>query len=173
MRAAVAPDFPITVKLGIRDFVPDGLDIEEGIATAVALDQAGVDAIEISAGLATTRMESTIKYAGLSRKRAIRDKLIHRAFAEEVPGNYFVDDARRVRAAVSCPVIVVGGLRRIETMESIIREGIAEFVSLGRPLIREPDLVRKIENGKRGEVDCVSCNICAVHVGVNPLKCWR
>lgn len=173
MRAGVGTEFPITVKLGIRDFVPDGLGVEEGTDTAVALEQAGVNAIEISAGLATTRMESSIKYAGLSRARAIRDKMIHRAFAKEVPGDYFVEDARRVREAVSCPVIVVGGLRRVDAMESIIRDGIADFVSLGRPLIREPDLVRKIENGKRGEVDCVSCNICAMHVGIHPLKCWR
>lgn len=173
MRNAVGSDFPITIKLGIRDFVPNGLSIEEGIETAIALEKAGVDAIEVSAGITTSRVESALKYAGVSRKRAIEDKMVHRAFAKEVPGNYFVEDARRVRAAVKCPLIVVGGLRRVDAMESVIKDGVADFVSLGRPLIREPNLVRKIENGKRGEVDCVSCNICAMHVGIHPLKCWR
>jgi len=44
---------------------------------------------------------------------------------------------------------------------------------LARPFIREPDLVRKIEAGKRGLVECVSCNICLDHEGTHGLKCWR
>jgi 2,4-dienoyl-CoA reductase-like NADH-dependent reductase (Old Yellow Enzyme family) len=44
---------------------------------------------------------------------------------------------------------------------------------MARPFIREPDLVRQIEAGRRGLVDCVSCNICLDHEGVHGLKCWR
>src|SRR4051812_30429251 len=49
----------------------------------------------------------------------------------------------------------------------------ADFVSLARPLIREPDLVRKIERAWRGQAECVSCNICLMHEGAHGLKCWR
>jgi 2,4-dienoyl-CoA reductase-like NADH-dependent reductase (Old Yellow Enzyme family) len=70
-------------------------------------------------------------------------------------------------------VILVGGLRTIETMEDVIAHGDADFVSLARPLIREPDLVRQIERGRSGLVDCVSCNICLQHEGVHALRCWR
>jgi 2,4-dienoyl-CoA reductase-like NADH-dependent reductase (Old Yellow Enzyme family) len=70
-------------------------------------------------------------------------------------------------------VILVGGLRTTDAMESAIADGVADFVSLARPLIREPDLVRQIEQGRRGQVDCVSCNICLMHEGVHGLKCWR
>ena len=45
--------------------------------------------------------------------------------------------------------------------------------SRARPLIREPDLLRQIEGGRTGMVDCVSCNICLMHEGSVPLKCWR
>lgn len=173
IRQVVGTDFPLSVKLGLRDFVPEGLDVEEGLATARALEAAGVDAIEVSAGLTSPRVESSIQYAGVSRRRALQDKMLHRVLAKEVPGAYFAEDARRVRRAGGCPVILVGGLRRIDVMESVVRDGIADFVSLARPFIREPDLVRKVEAGKRGEVDCVSCNICGMHAGLHPLKCWR
>jgi len=54
-----------------------------------------------------------------------------------------------------------------------VRGGVADFVSLGRPLIREPDLPNSIAAGRRGLVDCTSCNICLMHDGFHPLRCWR
>jgi 2,4-dienoyl-CoA reductase-like NADH-dependent reductase (Old Yellow Enzyme family) len=173
IRAAVGENFPLTVKLGMRDFVPGGLTVEEGLATAVLLDGLGVDAIEVTAGLTSPKMESAPRYAGIDRKRALEDKLLHRILARPVPEAYFREEARQLRQRVKCPVILMGGLRRVETMESAVAEGIADFVSLARPFIREPDLVRKIEQGRRGLVNCTSCNICIDHEGLHPLKCWR
>jgi 2,4-dienoyl-CoA reductase-like NADH-dependent reductase (Old Yellow Enzyme family) len=173
MREAVGPGFPIAWKLGLRDFVPDGLTLAEGLATAEALDRAGVDALEGSAGLMSPKAESAVQYAGVTRRRALEDKLLHRVLARPRPEAYFVEQTRRLRERVRCTVILVGGLRRVETMEAALREGIADFVSLARPLIREPDLVRQIERGRRGLVDCTSCNICLQHEGVHPLRCWR
>ncbi|MFQ5914984.1 MAG: NADH:flavin oxidoreductase [Nitrospinota bacterium] len=173
MREAVGEDFPVTVKLGVRDFVLGGLILEQGLSTAAALDRAGVNAIEVSAGLMSPKVESAVQYTALSRKRALQDNLLHRIFSKPRPEAYFREEACRVRERVGCPVILVGGLRTVETMESVIAEGVADFVSLARPFIREPDLVSKVERGKRGVVDCTSCNICIQHEGVHPLKCWR
>ena len=58
-------------------------------------------------------------------------------------------------------------------MERLLAAGDADFLSLARPLIREPDLVRQIEAGRRGMVDCVSCNICVMHEQRDGLRCWR
>jgi 2,4-dienoyl-CoA reductase-like NADH-dependent reductase (Old Yellow Enzyme family) len=74
---------------------------------------------------------------------------------------------------VGIPVILVGGLRTVEFMSGLLTDGVADFVSLARPLIREPDLVREIEAGRTGLVDCTSCNICLMHEGVHSLQCWR
>ncbi len=46
-------------------------------------------------------------------------------------------------------------------------------MALARPLVREPDLPRQLERGRRGLVDCVSCNLCLVHEGLDGLRCWR
>jgi 2,4-dienoyl-CoA reductase-like NADH-dependent reductase (Old Yellow Enzyme family) len=173
IRGTVGPDFPLSVKLGMRDFVPNGLTFEDALETATALDRLGVDAIEVSGGLTSPKVETAMPYAGLTRRRALEDKVLHRLFARYVPEAYFREEARGVKQRVRCPVLLVGGLRSIETMESVVADGSADFVSLARPLIREPELVREIERGRRGVVDCVSCNICILHEGVHPLRCWR
>ena len=58
-------------------------------------------------------------------------------------------------------------------MNAILRDGDADFISMARPLIREPDLVRKVEAGRTGLVECVSCNMCNMHEDVHALRCWR
>jgi 2,4-dienoyl-CoA reductase-like NADH-dependent reductase (Old Yellow Enzyme family) len=173
MRRAVGDDFPITWKLGLKDFVPGGLELSDGLATAEAFDREGVDALEGSAGLMSPAAESAVQYAGVTRGQALRDKLLHRVLATPRPDAYFYDWARMLRERVSCPVILVGGLRTVEIMERAVSEGVADFVSLARPLIREPNLVLQIEGGFRGRFACTSCNICLMHEGVHELRCWR
>ena len=58
-------------------------------------------------------------------------------------------------------------------MADIVASGDADFISMARPFIREPDLPNKIRAGKRGPVDCVSCNVCIEHAGSEPIQCWR
>jgi 2,4-dienoyl-CoA reductase-like NADH-dependent reductase (Old Yellow Enzyme family) len=69
--------------------------------------------------------------------------------------------------------VLVGGMRRTETMESILSSGDADFVALARPFIREPDLVRRLAAGRQTQAACVSCNLCLLHVGHHSLRCWR
>jgi len=173
MRAAVGDDFPITNKIGLWDYVENGLTVEDGRATAELMDAAGLNAIELSAGLMSPLAESAARYVGVTRKRALEDKLLHRVFARPVAEGYYRDEARRHKANARGKTILVGGIRSVELMNEVIEDGSSDFVSLARPLIREPDLVRKIEAGRTGMVDCVSCNICLMHEGSEPLKCWR
>ena len=58
-------------------------------------------------------------------------------------------------------------------MARILESGDADFISMARPFIREPDLVRKLEAGRSGPVACVSCNMCLMHEDVHGLRCWR
>ena len=173
MRAEVGLDFPITWKLGLQDFVPGGLNLEDGLATAERFDVEGVAALEASAGLMSPVAESAQTYVGVTKRRALEDGLVHRLFKTPKPEAYFLDWAKELRSRVKCRVILVGGLRTIEVMESAIADGHSDFVSLARPLIREPDLVNQVQAGRRGLVDCVSCNICLMHDGRDTLRCWR
>jgi 2,4-dienoyl-CoA reductase-like NADH-dependent reductase (Old Yellow Enzyme family) len=168
-----AGDLPVTVKLGMRDFVDGGLVLDDALATAQALVDAGVAALEVSAGITSPTIETVQTYTGVTRRRAAEDKLVHRLFSSRRPEGYFADEAKALKAEISVPVILVGGLRTVGFMEEILRSDTADFVSLGRPLIREPDLPNQIAAGRRGLVACTSCNICMMHEGADPLRCWR
>jgi 2,4-dienoyl-CoA reductase-like NADH-dependent reductase (Old Yellow Enzyme family) len=99
--------------------------------------------------------------------------MIHRSFSRPVAEAYYRPFARAAKAAIDIPVILVGGVRSTQTMDEIVRSGDADFLAMARPFVREPDLPNQIAQGRRGSVDCVSCNICFLHEGIDPLKCWR
>lgn len=78
-----------------------------------------------------------------------------------------------IKAAIwDVPFILVGGLRRLSEMEKIVEKREADFVALSRPLVREPNLVKKFKEGKARESSCTSCNRCfAEIVHRRPLRC--
>jgi 2,4-dienoyl-CoA reductase-like NADH-dependent reductase (Old Yellow Enzyme family) len=73
---------------------------------------------------------------------------------------YFLPQARRAREATDLPLILVGGMRSLEVMENILEEGTADFISMSRPLIREPDLPNQWLEGRTEPAACISCNNC-------------
>jgi 2,4-dienoyl-CoA reductase-like NADH-dependent reductase (Old Yellow Enzyme family) len=173
VRHATGADFPIAARLGIADTVAGGLDLNDGLAIARRLAAAGLDALEVTYGVMMSYRENIRPYAGVRRLRAIADGLLHRSFSRTVAEAYYRPFARAAKSAIDIPVILVGGLRSTEVMDDIVRSGDADFLAMARPFVREPDLVNKIARGRRGPVDCVSCNICFLHEGIDPLRCWR
>jgi 2,4-dienoyl-CoA reductase-like NADH-dependent reductase (Old Yellow Enzyme family) len=145
IRRKVGDDYPVLVKLNAADFLDGGIEIEESTKIARTLAEEGIDAIEVSGSM----FES---YTG---KGAARTRIRRRE--QEA---YFLPYAEKIKEAVGdMPVILVGGIRSVPVMEQIMVEGKADFISLCRPLIREPDLPNRIREGKRN-ADCISCNGC-------------
>jgi 2,4-dienoyl-CoA reductase-like NADH-dependent reductase (Old Yellow Enzyme family) len=173
VREATGPDFPITARLGLADAVSDGLTLEDGLAIARQLAARGLAALEVTYGVMTSYRENIRPYAGTTRWRAIADGMLHRAFSAPVPEAYYRPFARAAKSAVDIPIILVGGLRSTQAMDDVVSSGDADFLAMARPFVREPDLPNKITGGRRGPVDCVSCNICFLHEGIDPLQCWR
>ena len=136
IREAV-PTLHITIKINSSDFIFGGLDKTECIAVCKLLDQAGIDSIEIS-GNGTS-------VGGIKA---------------HVNEGYFAPVAAEVAEAVSCPVIVVGGFRSMDTMKAVLNQTKIEFISLSRPLIHDPDLPNKMKAGSINLSKCVSCNRC-------------
>jgi 2,4-dienoyl-CoA reductase-like NADH-dependent reductase (Old Yellow Enzyme family) len=152
-RVLVDEDFPIMVKMNATDgFEGYGLDAPECVEIAVALEKAGVCAIEVSGGIGE---------AG--------EVMSRRAIKLRVDEGYFKEYASMIKEAVNIPVILVGGLRSQAVMDDMLIEGYSDMVSLCRPLIREPDLVVKFKKGVE-EAECTSCNQCFDESGV---KCNR
>jgi 2,4-dienoyl-CoA reductase-like NADH-dependent reductase (Old Yellow Enzyme family) len=173
IRDAVGADVPVTARLGMEDTVKPGLELEESLDRARLLADHGLDAIEPTYGVMTSYRENIRPYVGNTLGHALADGLVPQLFAGPVAEAYYRPFARALKARLAIPVILVGGLRSTGTMDDVVRSGDADFLALARPFVREPDLANKIVAGRRGLVDCVSCNICFRHEGLDPLRCWR
>jgi 2,4-dienoyl-CoA reductase-like NADH-dependent reductase (Old Yellow Enzyme family) len=173
VRQAVRPDFPVTARVGVSDAIADGLKIEEGVKRAVQLAGRGLDAIEVSYGIMSSYLENIRPYVGLDMRRAMQDWVLPRLWTRPAAEAYYRPFARAIKDATEIPVILVGGLRTTDTMADVLRSGDADFLAFARPFVREPDFPNALQAGRRGAVDCVSCNICLVHDGFDPLQCWR
>lgn len=144
VRGAVGNDFPVMVKLNGSDNLEGGLLIEDALVAARRLDEEGIDAIEVSGGTPASGEQTPVR-----QKIDTREKEA-----------YNLPLAYRIKSAVSCPVMVVGGLRSFELVEGIIRREEADYVAFSRPLIREPNLPRRWEEGNEVHARCISCNGC-------------
>ena len=139
IRKLVGPDYPILIKLGIVDFHPEGKSLSEGIDTARALEADGTDAIEVSEGFE------------LDPAHHIR---------QNATSPYYLEECPQVRQALSLPLILVGGMRALKDMQVVLDEGIADAVSMCRPFIMDPHIVRKFHEGSTDKSECNSCNGC-------------
>ena len=174
-REALPDGVALTMKVGFVDAVrePGGLGLDESVRRATRLVAAGLDAIEVSCNVMRRPTDSARQYVAVDRRRAVDDLLLHRVLERPEPEAYFAPWARALRERVDTRIVLVGGLRRRETMERVLADGTADFVALARPFIREPDLARQLAQGRAGRVDCTSCNLCLMHEGHHSLRCWR
>jgi 2,4-dienoyl-CoA reductase-like NADH-dependent reductase (Old Yellow Enzyme family) len=173
VRAAVPDGFPVTMKIGFADAPEGGLTVEESVARAARVVEAGIDAIEVSVGVMQAPTDSANTYVAVDPKRAAQDWLLHRLFAGPRPEAYFRPWAQTLRRSADTTVLLAGGMRTTETMDEVIASGDADFVGMARPFIREPDIAAQIAAGRTGRVDCTSCNLCLRHEGHHSLRCWR
>ena len=144
VRSVVGEAFPVLIKLNAADNLDGGLALADALEAARALDAAGIDAIEISAGTPAS-----------GERRPARMKI--NALEKEA---YNLALAGRVKAVVNCPVIAVGGFRSLDVAEMAVVENGMDGIALCRPLIREPDLPARWQADDRRPARCISCNGC-------------
>jgi 2,4-dienoyl-CoA reductase-like NADH-dependent reductase (Old Yellow Enzyme family) len=144
VRKTVGRDFPVMIKLNAADNLEGGLSFEDALFAAAALDRVGIDAIEASSGTPAS-----------GAKGPVRTR-IDRPDREA----YNLSLARGIKEAVGCPVMAVGGIRSFETAEKTVGAAGVDYVSMARPLIREPDLFRRWQDGDLRPAACISCNRC-------------
>ena len=87
---------------------------------------------------------------------------------------YNVDAAKAIKPALNnIPLMVVGGIRTLKEMENILDNNYADMISLSRPFIKEPFLVKNLREGKINKTSCESCNRCLAAVACHlPIKCY-
>lgn len=137
MRGKTGDDFLITMKINSTDEYPGGLTVQDFLVSCKLMADAGIDAIEVS-GNGTSHTGT----------KAGRDE------------GYFRAAAMSLAALVDVPVVLVGGLRSVEKINQYLDETKIEYISLSRPLIREPNLIQRWMQGDIKPSLCVSCNTC-------------
>lgn len=118
VRRRVAPALPVFVRLGAHDETPGGVELDLSCKAAQALAENGAALIDISGGLQGSR--------GIGKGPA-----------------YFVPYAEAIKARVRVPVMVTGGIKEPELADSIVRDGKADLVGVGRAMLEDPDWTRK------------------------------
>lgn len=149
VKDACGRGFPVIVKLNSTDFLQGGLALDDAVRVARILEREDIDGIEVSGGMAEAGRGSI--WAGLR--------------SEDEEG-YFVSNASRIKQAVKVPVFGLGGIRTLAVAERFVREGLVDLISLSRPLIRDPFLVRRFHEGLVPKSECISCNRCSNPRGI-------
>lgn len=145
IRARVGDSILVMLKINCDDFSPNGFTIEDSVEVAEAICRRGLKAIEVSGG-------------GIGRQEDLRIRA--RSLDQELAEASFAGYAEKIREAAQPTLMaLVNGIRKLKCMEAIINKDLGDLISMSRPFIREPDLVKRLRAGQEAST-CTSCNIC-------------
>jgi 2,4-dienoyl-CoA reductase-like NADH-dependent reductase (Old Yellow Enzyme family) len=150
IRRLTGPDYPILIKLGLKDYHPQGKTIDEGITSAKKFIKAGLDAVEVSEGVEEEAFHHI-------RKDAMRP--------------YYLEECRKAKQKLNIPVILVGGMRQLEDIWQVVDGGTADAVSMCRPFIMDQHIVQKFHQGIATASKCTSCNGCIAEMQKQDIHC--
>jgi 2,4-dienoyl-CoA reductase-like NADH-dependent reductase (Old Yellow Enzyme family) len=170
VREAVGGEIAVTAKLNMADGVTGGFWLDESVAFARMLESdGGLDALTLTGGssfenpMYLFRGDAPVAEMAAMFPPPLRTgvKLFGGRFFRTYPFEeaYFLPYARQFRAALTMPLILVGGINRLATINNALADGFA-FVQMGRALLREPDLLHTLRADARYEALCIHCNKC-------------
>ena len=170
VRDAIGDHIALTAKVNMVDGVKGGLTVDESIEIAQLLEADGaLDALELTGGgsllnpMYLFRGDAPIAEMATTFKPWMRPafRLVGKRFLKEYPFEeaFFLENARRFREALSMPLILLGGINERATIETAMADGF-EFVAMARALLREPDLVHRMQEGTADAGVCIHCNKC-------------
>jgi len=170
VREAAGDRIAVTAKFEMDDGVPGGLRPGDSLELARLLEADGtLDALQLTGGgslanpMFLFRGDVPRDEFAATLPPALRAgfRLVGGRFLREYPFEeaYFRPSAQQFLQALSIPLILLGGITRLDTMTQAISDGFA-FVALGRALLREPDLVTKLGQDESHESLCIHCNKC-------------
>ncbi|SEL54379.1 NADH:flavin oxidoreductase [Rhodococcus maanshanensis] len=170
VRAAVGDKIAILAKLNMDDGVPGGFWIDEAIQVAQWLEADGsVDALELTMGSSLLnpmylfKGDAPVREFAAAMPQPVRlgVQLVGKQMLHAYPYRdlFMLEQARQIRAAVTLPLVLLGGVTDRAGMDIAMAEGF-EFVAMARALLREPDLVNRIAEDARTKSLCIHCNKC-------------
>jgi len=183
VREAVGPAFPVLLKVNLRDGFPGGLEVEEAIEVARRLEVEGATGLVLSGGFVSrTPLYMLRGDVPVRQMAAVQDRwwaragltLFGRLLVQAYPyeEGFFLEEARRMRAAVRLPLVLLGGVKSLPVIERALSDGF-ELVGMGRALLHDPALPRRMERGEVIASGCVPCNECIAEMDRGGVRCTR
>ena len=174
VRRVTPSHMAVTAKISLNDGVPGGFRPPESTEFARMLESDGhLDALELTGGSSlgnpiylfkgdAPRAEFAKVLPPIAR---LGFKMFGKKFMPSYPFEeaYFRPMALDVRSAVSMPLIFLGGINNLSTVRQAMADGF-EFVAMGRAVLREPDLILRMQDGSQTEGNCIHCNRCMVSI---------
>jgi 2,4-dienoyl-CoA reductase-like NADH-dependent reductase (Old Yellow Enzyme family) len=185
-REQVGNDYPILIKMSAYDNMKKGLKPEEGVAMAVMMADMGFDGIEVSCGIAedgfstirgNVQIDTILETWPMYKSKSAAFKWVMRRFGERLlkplpfTESFNLESAKEIKRRINIPVFLVGGMINPKTMEEVIERGDADYISLCRPLITDPNFPNKIAKGNQSPSKCLHCNLCIICLVTEPLRC--
>jgi 2,4-dienoyl-CoA reductase-like NADH-dependent reductase (Old Yellow Enzyme family) len=146
IRKRVGQSYPVLIKMNTRDFLEGGLKLDDSIKAAAMMEKAGIDAVELSGGTIASGKEGPIRTGIVSGKNEA----------------YFKDAASAFKKKIDLPIILVGGIRSFSLAQQLVNDNIADYISMSRPFIREPDLIKRWKAGDYHQAACLSDSKCFI-----------
>ncbi|HHT9129898.1 MAG TPA: oxidoreductase [Candidatus Brocadiaceae bacterium] len=138
IRETVGKDYPIIFRMSGDDFVEEGLKINESLEIAKILEQTGADAFNVSPGWHESKTPIMVM---------------------SIPRMAYAFLSEKIKLQVKVPVIASVRINDLKLAEEILDNGRADMVSIGRPLIVDPELPNKYRNGQLDDIrTCIACN---------------
>jgi len=181
VRKAVGSEVPVICKMNLSDGFKGGLEIDESVQLAKALEKAGVDLLVLSGGFTSKtpfylmRGDVPLKEM-IKAERQIQHKAAFAVFGRFIIGkykfseNFFLPMALKVREAVSMPLVYVGGVISAKGVNELMEAGF-DLMAIGRALIHDPDFVMKIRENHQHVSICNHCNICVAEMDRGGVRC--
>ena len=137
-RRAVGRDFIIIYRLSMIDLIPNGSSWDEVVLLARAIESAGATLINTGIGWHQARVPT---------------------IATSVPRGAFAWVTKKMKGQVGIPLVTTNRINTPEVAEQILADGCADMVSLARPLLADPEFVKKAAAGRADEINtCIACN---------------
>jgi 2,4-dienoyl-CoA reductase-like NADH-dependent reductase (Old Yellow Enzyme family) len=170
VRGAVGDRLAVTAKLNMDDGARGGLWLDESVPIARLLEADGhLDALQLTCGSSLQnpmylfRGEVPLDEMSVAVPKAFRPgfRIGGGVFLRKYPFEeaYLLPMARQFREALDMPLMLLGGINRLDTIEAALAEGF-EMVAMARALLRQPDLLARFDKGDTNEGLCVHCNKC-------------
>lgn len=181
VREAMPSNMALIVKMNCWDGFDSGITKEEGVLTAKAVEQCGADAVVVSGGFVSRapmyvmRGKMPVDIMAYFIRESWKKFFVKLAGEQLIPSvpfteGYFMEEAKRIQQAIKIPVVLVGGMNSIATIEKAMKEGF-QWIAIARALIENTNFVNDLRNEVIEKSDCTICNYCVAKMYSGEMTC--